>query len=77
MKCALRVLDCFLLEGTSSVVATGVAIVEIFRKRLENSPFEDCIKLLSCSPGQQEAWEVGLLVLYYSFNFKDIFLFQV
>lgn len=53
---ANRVLDCFLLDGTEFLIRVSVAVVRLFRKYLLQGSFEDCIKLLSCSPGEEVLW---------------------
>jgi len=56
IKVANRIWDCFLLEGTSYLIRISVALMNNFSKTLLNGTFEDCIKLLSCSPGEEHHW---------------------
>mmetsp|Transcript_27678 Transcript_27678/g.44282 ORF Transcript_27678/g.44282 Transcript_27678/m.44282 type:complete len:857 (+) Transcript_27678:523-3093(+) len=56
LRIASRILDCFIFEGTTFVVKIALAIVKLFKKNLEDASFEDCTKLLSCSPGQEATW---------------------
>ena len=53
---ANRVWDGFILEGTSYLVLVAISIVKLFAKPLLRGTFEDCIKLLSCSPGEHIYW---------------------
>jgi len=53
---ANRVWDCFFLEGSSFIIRTCVAIMKLFSSTLLEAAFEDCIKLLSCSPGEETYW---------------------
>eukprot|EP00512_Aurantiochytrium_limacinum_P014807 CAMPEP_0171569948 /NCGR_PEP_ID=MMETSP0961-20121227/2655_1 /TAXON_ID=87120 /ORGANISM="Aurantiochytrium limacinum, Strain ATCCMYA-1381" /LENGTH=943 /DNA_ID=CAMNT_0012124349 /DNA_START=120 /DNA_END=2951 /DNA_ORIENTATION=+ len=54
---ASRVFDCFLWDGTAFCIRAAVAIISLFRQKLNNAPFETCIQLLSCSPGQEDFWQ--------------------
>lgn len=53
---ANRIWDGFFLEGTGYLLRAAIAVVKLFAKPLLSGTFEDCIKLLSCSPGEHIFW---------------------
>lgn len=56
LEVANHVWDGFLLDGTKHLIRVAVSIVKLFSQVLLRGTFEDCIKLLSCSPGEEEFW---------------------
>jgi alpha-tubulin suppressor-like RCC1 family protein len=53
---AFRAIDCFLLDGFAFVARCSVALVRLFKPLLLGRPFDECVRLLSCSPGSEHIW---------------------
>jgi hypothetical protein len=53
---ALRVVDMFLLHGSAWLVKVALGVLCLLRPVLVTGSFEDCVRVLSQSPGTESQW---------------------
>ena len=52
--------------SSATVARCSVALVRLFKPLLVGRPFDECVRLLSCSPGSEHIWarEANELALF-------------
>jgi hypothetical protein len=66
LEIASRVWDCFLLDGTSFLLRTAIAIIELFAPELLSMDFEDVMPLLQHSPKNRSGTNVSYASMWES-----------